>query len=118
MPGKGASANIIKHVGMAVETFQQLIESAVGADAVEELIHFQQQTIVVTAGQRPGHGLRRAQIKPHMHGGIEGLVDDQFVGIDHRKVDLVIVDHAQQIHDFQIIRLLEHQLRMFDLQLA
>ncbi len=116
--GEGAGADIVQHVGMTVEAFQQLVQGAVFADAVEEAVHFLQQALVLAASQCPGHGLRRAEVEAHMQRRIEGLVDQQFVGIDHGEIDFAVIDQTQQVDGLQGVGFLEHQLRMLGLQLA
>ena len=116
--GKGAGADIVEHVGVPIEALEQLIESAIGADTVEEPVHLQQQALVFATGQGPCHGLRRAEVKADVQGRVETLVHHQLVGIHHGVVDLAVVDHAQQVDRFKTVGFFEYQLRMFDLQLA
>ena len=117
MPGKRPGAHVVEHIGMPIEALQQLVQGAVGADAVKKPVHCQQQAVVLAAGQRPGHGLRRTQVETDMQAGVESLIDHQFVGVDQGKVDLAIIYQAQQVDGFQAIRLIEHQLRVLILQL-
>ena len=93
---------------MAVETFDQLIQCAVGADAGKKHIDSLLQTVVFAWRQGPDHGLRFRKIKTNPHRRIKSLIDYQLVGIHHGVVNFVVVDQSQEINYFDTIRLFEY----------
>ena len=116
MGGEGAGTHIVQYVGVAVKALDQLIQRAVGLDAREEAVDRIQQRAVGVLAQRPGHRLAVAQVKGNAHGRVKRLIDHQLVGIDHRAVDLAVVDQAQQVNHLNAVRLLKGQLRVALLQ--